>query len=77
MGIDIDSTLIQDANRTLEAKKDKKQKTLQAMKAFPISFKIALGPIPISNNPFPDNVTFIAGNYLEYQNDEKYDCITW
>jgi len=70
LGIDIDENLIKEEKD--EAKKQEEEKK----KAFPISFKIVQGPLPETTNPFPNNVSFISGNYLNYEGTEKYDCIT-
>jgi len=70
VGLDIDDKLIAGANRTLEDKR-KKINPPQSMD-FPISFSIVHGSlIP----PFPNNVSFVHGNFLEAQINEKFDVI--
>jgi len=64
VGIDIDSTLIDKANMFLKTRKEKLE-----LPDFPISFELTLGPI--SPSIFPNNVSFIAGNYLEVEKQNQ------
>lgn len=80
VGLDVDSSLIEKANKSLQSKREKKlkrEKELDQAKNFPISLQMVFGPIKKEISPYPDNLSFIAVNALEYQPQEKYDCITW
>eukprot|EP01114_Cavostelium_apophysatum_P017915 TRINITY_DN5419_c0_g1_i1.p1 TRINITY_DN5419_c0_g1~~TRINITY_DN5419_c0_g1_i1.p1 ORF type:complete len:315 (+),score=81.78 TRINITY_DN5419_c0_g1_i1:116-1060(+) len=75
LGIDIDSSLIEMAERELRNKRDKSMKKKPWVpKDFPISLKLTYGPI----GKFPDNVSFRSGNIVDMQMEEKqqYDLVS-
>jgi 7SK snRNA methylphosphate capping enzyme len=79
LGIDIDESLIKKAEE-MKAQRKKQKEQAEAFKIqnpWPISFVQTMGPLPdYDASPYPENLSYVAGNYLDFEDTQKYDCIT-
>ncbi len=83
VGVDIDPSLIDRARRNLEfyhALHPAEPTADQPTGAFPISFPICLGPLPVlDRSVFPGNVSFRAENFCQTPECpvEAFDVVFW
>jgi len=73
VGVDIDPELIETANQKLKSMIEKKQAKKETQAPFPISFSLVHGALP--ERQFPSQISFIAQDYLQSVEGEKYDTV--